>query len=29
VDAWATVLQPADWTEAKAARLREIVAGVD
>jgi uncharacterized membrane protein len=27
VDAWATVLQPADWTEAKAARLREIVAG--
>ena len=29
VDAWSTVLQPADWTEAKAARLREIVAGVD
>ena len=29
VDAWATVLQPSDWTEAKAARLREIVAGVD
>ncbi|HZB49802.1 MAG TPA: alpha/beta-hydrolase family protein [Mycobacteriales bacterium] len=25
VDAWATVLQPADWTEAKASRLREIV----
>ena len=29
VDAWATVLQPSDWTEAKSARLREIVAGVD
>jgi uncharacterized membrane protein len=29
VDAWATVIQPPDWTEAKAARLREIVAGVD
>jgi len=29
VDAWATVLQPADWTEAESARLREIVAGVD
>jgi uncharacterized membrane protein len=29
VDAWATVLQPTDWTDAKAARLREIVAGVD
>lgn len=29
VDAWATVLQPADWTEAKVARLREIVASVD
>jgi uncharacterized membrane protein len=29
VDAWATVLQPADWTDAKAARLREIVAGVN
>jgi uncharacterized membrane protein len=28
VDAWATVVQPADWTDAKAARLREIVAGV-
>src|SRR5829696_1751331 len=28
VDAWATVLQPADWTEAKASRLREIVSGV-
>jgi uncharacterized membrane protein len=24
VDAWATVLQPADWTEAKAEQLREI-----
>jgi uncharacterized membrane protein len=29
VDAWATVLQPPGWTEAKAARLREIVSGVD
>jgi uncharacterized membrane protein len=29
VDAWATVLQPSDWTEAESARLREIVAGVD
>jgi uncharacterized membrane protein len=29
VDAWATVLQPAGWTEAKAARLRELVAGVN
>jgi len=29
VDAWATVIQPPDWTEAKAGRLREIVAGVD
>jgi uncharacterized membrane protein len=29
VDAWATVLQPPGWTEAKAAQLREIVAGVD
>jgi uncharacterized membrane protein len=28
VDAWATVLQPTDWTEAKATRLREIVSGV-
>ena len=27
VDAWATVLQPADWTEAKASRLRGIVSG--
>ena len=26
VDAWATVIQPPDWTEAKAGRLREIVA---
>jgi uncharacterized membrane protein len=29
VDAWSTVLQPSDWTDAKSARLREIVAGVD
>ncbi|HEY7104062.1 MAG TPA: alpha/beta-hydrolase family protein [Mycobacteriales bacterium] len=29
VDAFATVIQPPDWTEAKAARLREIVSGVD
>ena len=29
VDAWATVLQPADWTGAKADSLRKIVAGVD
>jgi uncharacterized membrane protein len=28
VDAFATVLQPPDWTEAKAASLRDIVAGV-
>jgi uncharacterized membrane protein len=28
VDAWATVLQPADWTSAKAVRLRETVAKV-
>ena len=29
VDAWSTVLQPADWTDAKAAGLRDIIAGVD
>jgi uncharacterized membrane protein len=29
VDAWATVLQPAGWTDAEAARLREIVSGVN
>ena len=29
VDAWATVLQPTGWTEAKATALREVVAGVD
>ena len=27
VDAWATVLQPAGWTEAKAQQLRELIAG--
>jgi uncharacterized membrane protein len=26
VDAWATVLQPADWTDAKAEQLRQIAA---
>jgi uncharacterized membrane protein len=27
VDAWATLLQPADWSAARAARLRALVAG--
>ena len=27
VDAWATVLQPVDWSPAKADRLRDLVAG--
>jgi uncharacterized membrane protein len=29
VDAWSTVLQPPGWTDAKAAALRDIIAGVD
>jgi hypothetical protein len=26
VDAWAQVLQPPDWTEAKAQQLRDLIA---